>query len=207
MSFLNPLYNALGYLLAFFYQYVHNLGVAIIFATIVVMILLYPLTAKQAKSMIVMQRVQPEIKKLQAKYKGDRQKLNEETMKFYQENKINPLSGCLPLLVQLPIFYVLFRVLKTPYSHVPKTGNFNLLYKNMCGAALKAHQACTSSNVQHLKFLGVDLQRSATNLGPHSSFMTALPYYALVLLVVLTGYLQTKQATSRTPRRASRWAR
>ena len=64
--------------------------------------------------MIAMQRVQPEIKKLQAKYKNDRQKLNEEMMKFYQENKINPLAGCLPLLVQMPIFIALFSVLREP---------------------------------------------------------------------------------------------
>jgi YidC/Oxa1 family membrane protein insertase len=194
MSFLNPLYNALGYLLAFFYSLVPNLGVAIILATIVTMIVLYPLTAKQAKSMITMQRVQPEVKKLQAKYKGDRQKLNEEVMKFYQENKINPLAGCLPLVVQLPIFYVLFRVLRTPYSHVPKKGTFSQLYSTMCAGHLKS---CTSSNVHHLKFIGVDLQKTATD---HSlNFSSAIPYFVLVLLVVLTGYLQTKQATARTP--------
>lgn len=194
MSFLNPLYNALGYALAFFYSLIPNLGVAIILVTIATMIVLYPLTAKQAKSMITMQRVQPEVKKLQAKYKGDRQKLNEEVMKFYQENKINPLAGCLPLVVQLPIFYVLFRVLRTPYSHVPKKGTFSQLYAKMCAGHLSN---CTSSNVTHLKFIGVDLQKTATD---HSlSFTSAIPYFVLVLLVVLTGYLQTKQATARTP--------
>ena len=132
-SFLNSLYNAMGAVLAFIYSIVPNLGVAIILLTLVVMLILYPLTAKQARSMIAMQRVQPEIKKLQAKYKGDRQKLNEEMMKFYQENKINPLAGCLPLVVQLPIFFVLYRVLRTPWQHVPKTGSFTQLYNAMCG--------------------------------------------------------------------------
>jgi len=194
MSFLNPLYNALGYTLAFFYSLIPNLGVAIILVTIATMIILYPLTAKQAKSMITMQRVQPEVKKLQAKYKGDRQKLNEEVMKFYQENKINPLAGCLPLVVQLPIFYVLFRVLRTPYSHVPKTGSFSQLYDTMCAGHLNH---CTSSNVHDLYFLGINLQKTATD---HSlTFTSAIPYFILVGLVVLTGYLQTKQATSRTP--------
>jgi YidC/Oxa1 family membrane protein insertase len=194
MSFLNPLYNALGYVLAFFYSLIPNLGVAIILATIFVMILLYPLTAKQAKSMITMQRVQPEVKKLQAKYKGDRQKLNEEVMKFYQENKINPLAGCLPLVVQLPIFFVLFRVLEKPYEHVPKTGAFTQLYSAMCTGHLKH---CTSSNVTHLKFIGIDLQKKATDSS--LTLTSAIPYFILVLLVVLTGYLQTKQASSRTP--------
>src|SRR6516162_3801454 len=131
-SFLNSLYDAMGAALAFVYSIIPNLGVAIILLTLVVMLILYPLTAKQAKSMIAMQRVQPEIKKLQAKYKGDRQKLNEEMMKFYQENKINPLAGCLPLVVQLPIFFALYRVLRDPYKHIPKTGQFSSLYNAFC---------------------------------------------------------------------------
>ncbi|HUV09417.1 MAG TPA: membrane protein insertase YidC, partial [Acidimicrobiia bacterium] len=109
---LDPIYEAIGWLLAQFYSVVPNLGISIILLTFTIMLLLYPLTAKQAKSMIAMQRVQPEIKKMQAKYKNDRTKLNEEMMKFYQENKINPLAGCLPLLVQLPIFFSLFQVLR-----------------------------------------------------------------------------------------------
>ena len=217
-SFLNSMYNALGAVLAFIYSLVPNLGVSIILLTLVVMLILYPLTAKQAKSMIAMQRVQPEIKKLQAKYKGDRQKLNEEMMKFYQENKINPLAGCLPLVVQLPIFFVLFRVLRTPYQHIPKTGSFVQLYTAMCGswgslcgkATSKAQTVTLSSGVQkvipagsaathltHLSFLGVDLVKTATD--PTLTFTSALPYYFLVLLVMFTGYLQTKQAQARTP--------
>ena len=93
------------------------------------MLVLFPLTAKQAKAMMHMQRAQPEIKKLQAKYKNDRAKLNEEVMKFYQENKINPLAGCLPLLVQMPIFLALFRVMREPYKHIPKGSD---LYAAFC---------------------------------------------------------------------------
>src|SRR4029077_16973 len=84
---------------------------SIILLTIVVRLVLYPLTVKQTKSMQAMQRVPPEIKRLQAKYKNDRQKLNEEMMKFYKENKVNPLSGCLPLILQLPLFIVLYRLI------------------------------------------------------------------------------------------------
>src|SRR5260370_39774851 len=147
-SVFDPLYNAIGAVLAFFYSAVPNLGVAIILLTFAVMLVLYPLTAKQAKSMLAMQRVQPEIKKLQQKYKGDRQKLNEEVMKFYQENKINPLTGCLPLLVQLPIFFTLFRVLRDPDQHIPKTGSFAGLYRDLCGP--DHLKSCTTSNLHHL---------------------------------------------------------
>src|SRR6202047_4734397 len=160
----DPLYNALGSVLAFLYSLIPNLRVAIILLTLVIMLVLYPLTAKQAKSMLAMQRVQPEIKKLQAKYKGDRQKLNEEVMKFYQENKINPLAGCLPLVVQLPIFFALFRVLLHPHKPIPKTGSFAGLYHAFCDHANNVlHKSCTTANLTHLKFLSIDLQQTATD--------------------------------------------
>ena len=117
--------------------------------------------------MIAMQKLAPEIKKLQAKYKGDRQKLNEETMKLYQENKVNPLASCLPLLLQLPIFFALFRVLRDAYKHVPTDSS---LYKALCTPHLNH---CTADNVNHLKFLGIDLQKSAVDA--HNGFGSALP--------------------------------
>jgi YidC/Oxa1 family membrane protein insertase len=87
-------------------------GFSIIALTIVVRALLLPLTIKQFRSMQALQRLQPEIKKLQAKYKDDKQRLNQEMMKFYQENKVNPLSSCLPIVAQLPIFFSLFYMLR-----------------------------------------------------------------------------------------------
>ena len=196
-QFLNTMYNALGAVLAFFYSLVPDLGVSIILLTIAVMVILYPLTAKQFKSMMAMQRVQPEIKKLQAKYKGDRQKLNEEMMRFYQENHINPLSGCLPLLVQMPIFFLLFRVLRDPYKHIPKTGSFNSLYNAFCGGLAKCGKTVHGVKQLHaVKFLGIDLQKTATEV---HGITTAAPYFVLVGLVVVTGLLQTRQQTSRTP--------
>ena len=196
MDFLNPLFEAIGWLLALFYSLIPNLGVSIILLTFTIMLILYPLTAKQAKSMIAMQRVQPEIKRLQAKYKSDRQKLNEEMMQFYKENKINPLAGCLPLLVQLPIFFALFRVLSDPEKYVPNTSE---LYAALCRTAdgvLLGVEACAKS-VNHLTFLGMDLPLSATD--DHSDALDAAPYFILVGLVILTGFLQTRQAQKRTP--------
>lgn len=108
---LKPLQDLLLQLLNFFNQYVHNYGIAIILLTITVRILLLPLTIKQTRSLQAMQKIQPKLKKLQEKYKDDKEKLQKEMMKFYSENKVNPLSGCLPLLLQLPIFFALFRML------------------------------------------------------------------------------------------------
>ena len=106
------MFDAIATVLAWFYSLIPNYAVAIALLTLTVMVLLTPLTLKGTKSMLQMQRLQPEMKKIQQQYKGDRQKLNEELMKFYQENKINPLGGCLPLLIQMPVFIVLYRVLR-----------------------------------------------------------------------------------------------
>ena len=105
---LDPIKNAIGWLLSSLYALPpHNLGIAIIMMTAVVMLLMMPLTAKQVRSMVAMQKLQPEIKKLQNAYKDDRQKQSEEVMKFYKENQINPLAGCLPLVIQFPVWIAL----------------------------------------------------------------------------------------------------
>jgi YidC/Oxa1 family membrane protein insertase len=112
-SILSPLENAVSWLLERFHN---NLGLpwswAIIATTIVVRVALVPLTVRQIHSMQALQRHAPEMKELQRKYKGDRQKLSEETMKFYKENNINPAASCLPLVAQLPVFFSLYLVLK-----------------------------------------------------------------------------------------------
>ena len=87
-------------------------GWSIVVLTVIVRTLLLPLVIKQYKSMREMQRVAPQIKELQQKYKGNRQKLNEEMMKFYRENEVNPFASCLPLLFQLPVFFALYWVLR-----------------------------------------------------------------------------------------------
>ncbi|MEY2406636.1 MAG: YidC/Oxa1 family rane protein insertase, partial [Acidimicrobiaceae bacterium] len=89
------MFGLIAQVLQFFYSLIPNYAIAIAMLTLAVMLILTPLTLKGTRSMMMMQIVQPELKKLQAQYKDDRQKLNEEMMKFYKENSINPLSGCL----------------------------------------------------------------------------------------------------------------
>src|SRR5436305_9205879 len=108
IAFFAPFAN----LLAFFYNFWPSYGGAIALLTLTVMVVLTPLTLKGTRSMMVLQSLQPEMKKIQAQYKDDRQKLNEEMLRFYRENNINPLGGCLPLLIQLPVFLILYRVLR-----------------------------------------------------------------------------------------------
>jgi YidC/Oxa1 family membrane protein insertase len=108
-----PLIDVFEEVLIFFHdQTGFGWGVAIIMLTVVVRALLLPLTIKQFKSMRSMQILAPEIKKLQLKYGDDKQRLNQEMMKFYSENKVNPFGSCLPLVAQLPVFLSLFYMLR-----------------------------------------------------------------------------------------------
>jgi len=128
-SVLSPLENAVRWLLD---QFHYHLGLpwawAIVATTIVVRIILVPLTVRQIHSMQSMQKHAPEMKEIQRKYKGDRQKLNEELMKFYKENNINPAASCLPLVAQFPVFISLYLVLRHFSKHVPPGSDLSWLH-------------------------------------------------------------------------------
>ena len=111
---MNIISNALGAILKFIFDFVQNYGLSIILFTILVKVLLLPLTIKQTKSTKAMQDIQPKIQEIQTKYKDKPEKQQQEIMKIYTESKINPLAGCLPLLIQMPILIALFSVLKEP---------------------------------------------------------------------------------------------
>ncbi len=104
-------FEAPAWLLAKFYEFTGSFGTSIALIAVVVMLLITPLTLKSTKGMLEMQRLAPEMRKLQNQYRNDRTKLNEEMMKLYQEHKVNPMSSCLPLLAQMPVFIIMFRVL------------------------------------------------------------------------------------------------
>lgn len=113
-------------------------GMAIILLTVAMRVLILPLTVKQTSSMYELQRIQPKIKELQEKYKDDKEKLQEETLKFYQENKVNPFGGCLPLLLQMPIFFALFSVLR---YRLPQSASFYGIIPNLSLAPKQAFMA------------------------------------------------------------------
>lgn len=120
------LYNLLQQFFAFLLnttdKYVGNFGVSIIIVTILIKIALLPLTLKQDKSMKEMKKIQPELEKIKEKYANDKQMLNIKTMELYKEHKVNPLGGCLPLLIQLPILIALFGVLRN--GIIPQDSSF-----------------------------------------------------------------------------------
>jgi YidC/Oxa1 family membrane protein insertase len=124
-----PIIAPLGWLLEWLHT---DVGLtwawAIVALTVIVRIAMIPLTVKQQQSFRAMQMLQPEIKKIQQKHKGDRQKLNEEMMAFYRENKVNPFGSCLPLLVQLPIFFALYLLLRDLGSEVEAGANLSMFW-------------------------------------------------------------------------------
>lgn len=185
------MFQALAGVLAFFYELVPSYGVAILLLTLTVMLVVTPLTWKSTRSMLEMQRLQPEIKKLQQKHKNDRQKLNEEMMKFYKEHKVNPLGGCLPMILQLPIFLVMYRVihgLTQVREGIPSPAYLSKdtdLYQDLVADGGK------------MVSWGVDLSKSANKM-LSLGFLDALPFLVLVALVVVAQYIQTKQMSGRS---------
>lgn len=109
---MNFLYEIFGQILSFFHRFTGSFGLAIILLTILIKIVLLPVTLKQDKSMKEMKSLQPKIDEIKKKYKGDPQLLNQKTMELYKEHKVNPAGGCLPLIIQLPILWALFGVLR-----------------------------------------------------------------------------------------------
>jgi YidC/Oxa1 family membrane protein insertase len=129
-NILSPLENAVRWLLDRFH---YNLGLpwawAIVATTIVVRIALVPLTVRQIHSMQALQRHAPEMKAIQQRHKGgDKQKMNEELMRFYKENHINPAASCLPMVAQLPVFFSLYLVLKHFSKHIPPGSDLSWLH-------------------------------------------------------------------------------
>ncbi len=184
---LSPIQDFLGTILAYAYQILPNVGLAIILLTIVVNLALFPLTLKQTRSMKAMQEIQPQIKELQKKHKGDRQALNEEMVALYREKNVNPAAGCLPMLVQLPIWFSLFSLLRSfrvsetedPTRHLPDNSDLG-------NAILDGDTS----------FLGMDMVISPSE-ALQDGIGEAFPYLLLVVFIVVTGYYQQAQLTKR----------
>jgi YidC/Oxa1 family membrane protein insertase len=135
---LQPLIDVFENVLRFFHDSIGvSWGLSIIALTIVVRALLLPLAVKQFRSMHALQRIAPQLKQLQEKYKGDKQRLQQETMKFYSEHKVNPFASCLPLVAQLPVFLSLFYMLRKDLRHdiCPEINPAHVSNPVPCGAS------------------------------------------------------------------------
>ena len=109
----------IGYLLALIYKLVGNYGISLIILTVIVKLVLYPMYAKQIKSTANMSDMSEKSKEIQKRYANDKEKMNEEMQKLYAESGFNPMSGCLPMLIQFPIIMGLFALLRNPMKYMP----------------------------------------------------------------------------------------
>ena len=186
-------------------------GVAIMLLTLLVMILLMPLTLKATRSTIKMTQVQPELKKLQKKYKDDRETLNQEMMKLYQEQGINPVGGCLPMLAQLPVFLVLFQVLRGLTRRISDQPFFEAANLVRDRASLPIAEGNEISprfisddtemyqdlaGQTEMKFGPFDLAAEARDVLTES-IPRGIPYVLLIIVVVATSYYQQRQVSAR----------
>ena len=198
----NWLLETFGGAITVFYQWIPNLGIAIILLTIAVNVLLFPLTLKQTRSMRKMQELQPEIKELQRELKHDKQALQQATMELYRERKVNPLAGCLPLLLQMPIWFALFTVLRAfggnDQTAYVRTG-WRLftdieVWKEQVDQGIEAVAAWKD-------FLWMDL-----GINPSEAFvdgfLAALPYMITILLVMGTAYYQQAQTQAKQKKKS-----
>lgn len=117
-TILGVIAKPLGWLLSFLYGFIDNYGITIIVFTIIVKLCLYPLYIKQTKSMARMSEVQPKMQALQRKYANDKETLNIKMAEMYKEEKFNPMGGCLPMLIQMPIIMGLFALLRNPMAYM-----------------------------------------------------------------------------------------
>jgi YidC/Oxa1 family membrane protein insertase len=203
----NLLLELLGNVMAFFFTIVPNYGVAVILLTLVISILMFPLTLKQTRSMKAMQAIQPEVKKLQKEYKSDREELNKQLMALYQDHGVNPAAGCLPLLVQMPIWFALFSVLRISVTEQSWFGRLieRSLNAEGVGIALPARLLSSDAIPQDSSladalvrgdsgFLGMDLLISPSTAFA-DSISGAIPYLILIAIVTAAGFYQSVQTT------------
>ena len=127
-------------------HFVGNYGIAIIVLTVIVRIALWPLNVSQQRSMRTMQTLQPKMKAIQDRYKNDPQKMQQKMMEFYKEHKFNPMGGCLPLLIQMPIFILLYSALMSP-QFIQMAGDTSFLFIHRLDTTLRATAGISNDGV------------------------------------------------------------
>jgi YidC/Oxa1 family membrane protein insertase len=173
-----------------FYGVFNNFTLSIVGMTLLFMVVTTPLTLKGTKSMIKMQLLQPELKRIQQQNKDDRQKQQEEMMRFYQENEVNPVGGCLPLLIQMPIFLLLYNVIKG-LTRLGADGTFDPKYLSPSSGLYQALAGKTQ-----MQSFGLDLGESTLE-ALRESVLHGIPYLILVLAQVAASYYQQRQVSAR----------
>ena len=206
------LLNGLGWVLAQIYDVVPNFGLSIILLTVLIRLVLLPLGIKQIKSMQAMQAIQPKVRQVQQRFKGNKQRQQEEIMKLYKEHGVNPFSGCWPVLLQFPILIAMYSIINIVAQrplHLPED---SALWQD-----IRAHIYEEEQNGS-VRFVGMNMlctafqagegRTEAVRGGPENrpisldcgeGLLTRIPYYALAVLMIVTTYLQTRQMQRASP--------
>ena len=218
----DPLFDVVTAVLAWFYSLLPDYGMAIALLTLTAVVAVTPLTLKMTRNMLQMQQHMPELKKLQSQHKGDRQAMNEVTMAYYKEHGLNPVGCLLPMLVQGPIFLVMYRVVDGLTRRTTEIGTqlgfTSRLYADSVSGTVPQY-AVTPRSRDELAFdpdflardtdlyenlssdvemvsLGVDLSRSASSV-ISENIVAALPYLVMLLIVLVTSLYQQRQIQGR----------
>ncbi len=200
-----------AYIMRFIYGLVNNYGLTVILFTFLARVILLPLNVSSQKSMIATQKIQPELAKLQQKYKNDKDKLGQETMKLYKENNISPMGGCLPLLIQFPLIIAIYQVIIKPITYLMQVKMsipeiLKLLQQNGFAKGLTNNsqqiqilKAVSDSGLAHkiqgfvdinFNFLGLDLSQIPQN------HMTQWQAWIIPVLSLASAFAMSKLSSS-----------
>jgi YidC/Oxa1 family membrane protein insertase len=184
-TFIQPLVDLNDAILKFWHDDVgFSWGLSIIFLTFVIRAAILPLTFRQVRSMQALQRLQPEMKRIQERYKGDKQRQQQEMMKFYQVHGVNPLASCLPLVLQLPFFFSLFYLLRSSTFKADIAGEESFLFIPNLAKPLTGHPAALA--VMIVLYVGTQLASSlltAMSADPNQRrLMLALPFVFVIFV-------------------------
>ena len=175
MAIIEPFALTIAFVLSYVFDIISSYGFSIVILTVFINIIIFPLTLRQTRSTKRMQDAQPELQKLQKQHKDNKEELNKAVAELYKEKGINPFGCIFPLIVQMPIWFALFRVLREPLVFLPEGSNI--------GTFLSGNPPL---------FYRMDLQIPPSEAG---TLIEKAPYLVLVLLVVLTALYQQKQIT------------
>ena len=202
----HPLFELFGLILAGIYAVVPNYAIAIIGLTVVIMLALTPVTVKSTKSMLAMQRLQPEMKKLQAKFKGpeNREQLNAEMMKLYKENGTSPFGACLPSLLQMPFLIVLYSLIRgLSYGTLNKAGQVIKATPRYIPKGSEIYKSLVLNKGQMHSWFGTDLSSAPFTHHGSNQAVLVIPYLVLIGMAIFLQYYQMKQMNSRNPQAAA----
>ncbi len=179
MAILEPFALAIAFLLSYSYDFTNSYGFSIVVLTVIINIIIFPLTLRQTRSTKRMQDIQPELKKLQKQHKDNKEQLNKEIAELYKTKGINPLGCVLPLIIQMPVWFALFRVLREPLEFIPKDAS---LFTKLGDQA-------------SILFFTMNLQIPASEI---ETWIDRIPYLVLILFVILTALYQQSQLTKKS---------